>query len=579
MSGELVPANDLPEEPGISGNEVPASDLPDTTPGQEVPTHDLPEDALQSKYSTPGQQAITVGENFLKGVAPGISTYAEQKLGVPTEDIVGRQAANPGEAGAAEIGGNVALMAALPEMEFAKLGQIGSKAINAMIQMGGISGGDEISKALLGQGDPTPAVAAHIAENAGIGLVGGGIFGKAEQVGIKALENAKLGTKLNSFIAGLGHAATIPSSEVVSLADSAMLPQETKALSDNFFKLGQTVYKNMGGTMAFTLGKHLSGAGPMGELGGLSSFGIEKAIEKIIAPYTSKISQKYIAPAILKVSGSGTMDGLSQALDHATTMAKGARKISNGVENLFKAGSGKAVEEINNDRKNEELKDFMDSGGVDREAQSAAQELSDQPQGYAQGGEIAPLPGVLQPDPLANVWPEQNIMLNAAKGRVSKYLDTVRPLPPVKKLPYDEVHKDPQKEIQYNQALGLANHPLKVLNHIKDGSLLPKHVDAIKQMYPELHQELSKKITTRMMKGNMSGEKKPPYHVRQALSLFLGSPVDSTLSQPGIMAAQNVFSMQKSQNPPPPNSKSFLNKIAQNAQTPDQGREQRLNKS
>ena len=66
-------------------------------------------------------------------------------------------------------------------------------------------------------------------------------------------------------------------------------------------------------------------------------------------------------------------------------------------------------------------------------------------------------------------------------------------------------------------------------------------MSAIKSVYPDLHAHLSSKITQRLMENKMDEGKKPPYKMRQALSLFLGGNVDSTMTQSNIMAAQNSF--------------------------------------
>ena len=81
--------------------------------------------------------------------------------------------------------------------------------------------------------------------------------------------------------------------------------------------------------------------------------------------------------------------------------------------------------------------------------------------------------------------------LNTARARISGYLNSVRPLENSAKLPYDSDRKDARKERDYDKVLSLANQPLSILNHIKDGTLLPRHVKHFTQMYPELHQELS----------------------------------------------------------------------------------------
>lgn len=570
MDQQEVPSSDLPESlaPNLSGAEVPSDDLPQQS-GTEVPPEDLP-------HTSTGQQALTALEGVGRGISAGLTDplaagmrKGATALGVPQEylhyiapeqkEIEARKQENPIEAGASEIAGNIGLMTALP--------QIGSKAINGMIQMGLISGGDELSKSLLGQGDPTTAVAAHVAESGAMGLLGGALFGKAEQVGLKAIENMKLGTKVNSFLSGLGHAASFPNSEVVPLAESALTNEEHKILDDTAFKLGQTAYKNMGAGVAGAIGGHLKGR--YGFLGGAA---IEKYLEKLLSPYTSKISQKYIAPAILKAASSERVQGLTSIIDHASTCSKGFNKINRGVESLFESGGNKALEETASEKDREKLRKFIEDGGVDKQVTEENQQA--QPQGFAGGGQVKDSPEAA--NHIEQVYPEQNVLLSATKGRVSNYLNSVRPIKDPNKLPYDSEHKTPQHEKDYNKVLDLANQPLSILNHVKKGSLLPEHMKHFTSMYPDLYSQLSQKMTERIAKGNLKEDKKPPYHIRQSMSLFLGSSLDSTTTPQAIQAAQQVFMAQKSQKQA---AMSALNKVGENSMTPEQSREKRLNKN
>lgn len=86
-------------------------------------------------------------------------------------------------------------------------------------------------------------------------------------------------------------------------------------------------------------------------------------------------------------------------------------------------------------------------------------------------------------------------------------------------------------------------------------------------------------MTERMMQSQLKEETKPKYKTRQALSLFLGTNLDSTLTPAGIQAAQGVFAKQKAQKQMPPNSKSSLSKMGPNSQTASQARDKNLNKS
>lgn len=563
-------------------NSIPVDQfVPDQPPEGAIPVEHFKSD--EDKFTTPSQQALTGLEGFVRGRTAGISDAmaagmrkAASFFGVPEEDLhyvapspenmSARQKENPIESTGAELAGSFGLAKALPK--------IGSRAISSMIHMGIISGGDELSKNMLGKGDPGSAAAAHIAEAGAAGLLLGGVFGKTEKLGVKglkALENKKLGSKISSVLTGVGHAASFPGEEIVPLASSALTAEEAKMLDDKSFKYGQKLFKHymvttpkyVARVAAPTLGGMLGGWG-----GAAASTAIEQGLEHM-APQLSK----KVAPVVLKAAASGSVDDLGHLIDHATTMEKGAKKISNGVEALFKSGSNEYLNHQSSEKDREKLRDFIEDGGIQKEIQDESQ---NQTQGFAHGGEVKN--HIETPNAVARVYPEQHVMLSAAKGRVSNYLNSIRPIGNQNKLIYDKERKNPTKERAYNKTLDMANQPLSILKHIKNGSLVPNQVNDFKNMYPELHQDLSNKITERIMKGKEKDEKSPPYHTRQALSLFLGSNLDSSLTPQSIQAAQGVFMKQKAQQQVPQTKTSSLNKIGQQTMTAEQSRTQRLNK-
>ncbi len=564
----------------------------DLKPDQNSPQQfdDLQDDS--EKTSSIGQQALTAVEGVGRGLSFGLSDALAKgmrsgasALGVPDqylnyvapapEEIEARKEASPLEAGASELAGNVLGMSNLP--------QIGSKAIDGAIKMGLMAGGDELSKAMLGTGDPLPAVASHIAKMGATGLLLGGIFGKVESVansGLRALEDSKLGTKLQSFVAGMGHSASFPVEAELPSADMALkqmanIPEDLHAPS---FRAGQDFYNTVMGKASVKGIKYLGDLASLKGGGGLvdlmKAHAMGTMAEKILNKALPKASKSVFGPALIRAAGSGYMENLSQVLDHASSCAEGAQKMSRGIEALFGSGDNKALEFSSSERDREKLSDFIENGGVEKEITNEAQQMG-APQGYAEGGLIQGK--VERPNAIAEVFPEQNTLLSQARGRVSGYLNSIRPLPNTSKLPFDKETKDPQKQHEYNKVLDLANQPLSILKDIKTGRLVPKQVKHFTQMFPELHQELCKKITERMMNGRVDDEKRPPYHIRQGLSLFIGTNLDSTLTQPSMAAAQAVFANQQAQKPMP--SKMSPSKIAQSSQTLDQGREARANKS
>lgn len=323
--------------------------------------------------------------------------------------------------------------------------------------------------------------------------------------------------------------------------------------------------------------------------GGVTGLFLPKIGQAVIHNTTHKT-----VPLIIKALSSGRAQGIIQYLDYAAQAQSGAMKINKGVEALFKGGGQQAIDAYASDRDREKLRSYIESGQQNEEIQKGLQAPAQAPPGppaFAHGGEVkqpldAPAPKQLGPNlnaanALETHNPDQNMLLQSAKGRINNYLNSVRPMPD-SKLPFDAATKDPQKERQYNKVLDMANQPLSVLNHIKDGSLTPEQVKHFSNMYPELYNHLSKKLTERVTKAQMDKETPPPAKTRQAMSLFLGSPLDSSMSPGNIMAAQSVFAKAKAvqQQAPdkPKKNTSTLTKMSQNYDTQSQSREQRQQK-
>lgn len=582
--GAIVDVPDFIPDDKVPQEQTPPDFIPDKEVKAQIPPDFIPDEQVKPEPSM-GQQALTAIEGAGRGLTGGLSDVlasgmrkGASALGVPEkylnvvapspQTLSEHKEEFPVTAAGTELGGNIALISKLP--------QIGSKAINGMIQMGLIAGGDELSKAMLGQGDPATAVASRIAEEGAIGLLTGGVFGKVEKLGAKslaALENAKLGKKLPSFIAGVGHASTFPeelATKTVPLSKSAFTESEIKGFDESAFKHGQDFFNNflvstpkyIARVAAPTAGQALGGMG-----GAAAAAAIEAGIEKILP----KASSKYIAPAILKTLASGQVENVSHIIDHATQLSRGASKTNKVIEALFKSGEHSAFNFDSSERERERLREFIENGGVDKEVRD---EATKQPGGFAKGGQVE----VEKPDAVSTVYPEQHILLTASKARVSNYLNSIRPIKDTAGLPFDQTYKDEHKEREYNKALDLANKPLSILKHVKNGTLLPKHMKDFTGMYPELYQDLSNKITSEMMKSKIKGDKNPPYHVRQSLSLFLGSSLEGSLTPMSIQAAQSVFMRQKTQKAVA-NEQSALSKMDDSSRTPEQSREQRLNKN
>lgn len=211
--------------------------------------------ALQNRYGTPGQQALAGAEAVGKGLAGPLATGFETKvLGVPGEDILGREEANPvtrfaGEtAGLLSPVGEGALLSKLGAGAVKGLGitsKVGSVAVRAATEGALYQSGDEASKMLAGAYDnQAPGQAAQtMAVNVGLGALIGGGFGTAFGVLHPAWQSTvgdKLGGYLDAFQRRAnGESILDPKLEAATNALNTTLPPEIKSAISTYPELNR----------------------------------------------------------------------------------------------------------------------------------------------------------------------------------------------------------------------------------------------------------------------------------------------------------------------------------------------------
>lgn len=575
---------------------------------------DLQDD--NDKYGSTNQSIIAGGEGLARGyLSAPVTTGIEMglnKLGVPgltPEDIKGRQEANPIISHGAEAVGlgaglltgtgelglvSKAVEAAIPAVESANfLAKAGSAALRGAIEMGMIQGGDEISKAMLGQpgGDHEAAVSAAVSNIGYAALAGGvtgGVFdilGQGATKGLQLLEKEKLGTRAANFTRGFGSVGN-PHTDFISeeLANNPAFKAGAKFRDETISKTITEIPTDIiGAKIGTVLGSPTTG-------GIIADKYFAPYMDKLIGRHITKKVQQYARPAALKVLQSGNFTAMAEALDYAAHVAKGNEAITDGIEGLFKGGTQQVVDLIASEKERQKTRQFIEQGGVDKQVENQMQQQNEVPQGleargvpqgFAKGGHVAPRPNA--ESPFSQVFPEQNMLLNGIKARVSGYLNSVRPIANQPKLPFDDEMPQTDKERSYKKAIDIANQPLSILNHINKGTLETEHMQHFTQMYPELYSHLKNKMGERIINSQLE-DKKPGYMKRQSMSLFLASPLDSTMTPVAIQAIQNVF-LQKQvqqQNQVQPakgkKNKASLTKTSEGALTDDQARQKRLQK-
>lgn len=160
-----------------------------------------------------------------------------------------------------------------------------------------------------------------------------------------------------------------------------------------------------------------------------------------------------------------------------------------------------------------------------------------------------------------------------------KYLNSLRPSNP-KMSPLDsEIPVSKAQQAPFYRSLAVAQQPLVAMDHIKHGTLLPQDVATIKAIYPGYYNKMSQELTSAMT-DHLSTGKSVPYKTRQAMSLFLGQAMDSTMSPASIQSAQAIYANNgpTSQKQAPATTKkgtSKLGKLSENMMTNEQARSSR----
>jgi len=434
----------------------------------------------------------------------------------------------------------------------AEIGKVGSAAIRAASEAIPYVASDELTKALIGQGDPEHPVSAALLNVGAAGLLGGltggaftlgeGLIGK----GVASEAGSRAASKAQEFLFDLGKHPNPLSQLGVSAAAASYPAYETSKEIEN--KTGMPLW------MTYVPVEAMYTA--MGN----------KAISKL---------NPYITAAAIKALEANEPSGIPNVFHYvAKTVVPGAKSATNGVAALFKSGSAKIAPEIM-DWQREHVKKVIEGGGVGRQLQNSVHDEA-QGSGLAHGGEVKSEPN----NAFSKIFPAQNTILATAKGRVSNYLNSLRPQSNQPKAAFDDAPSTKEQERKYNKAIDLAVSPMSILDHINNGSLTPEHVSHFTALYPEVHRFLSKEMTKQITEAQLKKEK-PTYGRRQAMSLFLGADLDSSLSPMAIQTVQALYANKQQaqqQQVPTKNKKgtSGMSKLASSHQTGPESRETRL---
>lgn len=133
--------------------------------------------------------------------------------------------------------------------------------------------------------------------------------------------------------------------------------------------------------------------------------------------------------------------------------------------------------------------------------------------------------------------PAHQVALTQSSVQAMTYLQKIKPQP-YQPGPLDKpVQPSAAQQARYDRALSIAQQPMTVLQHCKDGTLQATDLQDLQAMYPALLPKMINKITNQLVVSK-DDNKLIPYKTKMCLSMLLGQPIDSSMQPMNIQAAQ-----------------------------------------
>lgn len=215
---------------------------------------------------------------------------------------------------------------------------------------------------------------------------------------------------------------------------------------------------------------------------------------------------KQITPAL--VGAESDPESLRGAVDYLHSANRGNGTLESTVSKLV--GPGKlSIEPDEKDR--EDLKEHLN---MLRETPSKMIEV---------GGKIG------------HYLPEHAAEIGALTSTATSYLNSLKPTTS-QMSPMDEpCPPDKGDMAKWHRQIDVAQNPMLVLQHAKEGTLLPQDIITVKTLYPALYESIASKANEKMIEAKTKGIE-IPYRQRQGLSALLGIPLDFTQTSQAMNA-------------------------------------------
>lgn len=170
-----------------------------------------------------------------------------------------------------------------------------------------------------------------------------------------------------------------------------------------------------------------------------------------------------------------------------------------------------------------------------------------------------------------SVAPDTTTGLQQTIIRANQFLASK--LPGAKQMNPFEAPTVPSKTqlAEFDRYYQMVNKPDLAMKQIRDGTLGPETIETLQAVYPQLYQHMKAAL---MARATLQVEKKIPipYRTKQSMSLFLGQPIDESMSPGSVMANQAAYAPPQPQQPQGKVSKSGASKLTVASRTAPQRR-------
>lgn len=287
--------------------------------------------------------------------------------------------------------------------------------------------------------------------------------------------------------------------------------------------------------------------------------GISKEIGALIGAHALGPFFSSVLPALAKplMSIASHPQAFKEVSEYGASVAKGERLLNKGIRNVF-----------------EEDKDVIPSSQMPTDKDTAKLDK------ILNGLRVNANALLNMGGNMGHYLPNHMAPMTAMASNTAQFLNSQRPQT-TPNMPLDShIKAAPYQANDYNRLLKLAQQPLMALDMMKKGTLNHHDVQAIQTMYPQLYSKMVQKLTSEMV-AHKEKNKLIPYKTRLGMSLFMGQPLDTTMTQPSIFATQigkasanpSQENSQLPQKPPSGSSTKELTKAPAANRTPSQARQ------